>query len=108
MLALQDISLFRQITKRPEHVRLPHIMQPTVPLSILDPVQGIILDSAPARLTPDIASRSEEPALPGRESAYTQEDEYSCKLQTLLRQCEALDCMQGPHSGSARPARRWN
>ena len=27
------------------------------PLSVLDPVDGLILDSAPSRLTPDIAAR---------------------------------------------------
>lgn len=58
LLALQDESIFRQIARHPERLRMLEAKKPVVLLSVLDPTQGIILDSAPARLTPDIASRS--------------------------------------------------
>ncbi len=64
LLALQDESIFRQIAKYPERVQMPLAQKPVVPLSVLDPTQGIILDSAPARLTPDIASRSAQQLAP--------------------------------------------
>ena len=57
LLALQDETTFRQIARHPERVRLPQKGKSMVPLSVLDPTQGVILDSAPARLTSDIASR---------------------------------------------------
>ena len=61
LLALQDENTFRQIAKHPERVRMRGERKSGVPLSMLDPTQGIILDSAPARLTPDIAARSGQP-----------------------------------------------
>ena len=64
LLALQDENTFRQIVKHPERVRMPKEQTAGVTLSVLDPTQGIILDSAPARLTPDIASRSGQPCAP--------------------------------------------
>lgn len=58
LLALQDANTFRQIEKHPVRVPMPGEWKSGVPLTVLDPIQGIILDSAPARLTPDIAARS--------------------------------------------------
>lgn len=57
MLALQDEGLFRQIAQHPERTSLPQPPKALVPLSVLDSAKGIVLDSAPARLTPDISSR---------------------------------------------------
>lgn len=62
LLALQDESMFRQVVKHPERGRLSKKGRAIVSLSVLDPIQGIVLDSAPARLTPDIASRYCQPS----------------------------------------------
>ncbi|CAL5220750.1 g2812 [Coccomyxa viridis] len=69
LLALQDESIFRQIARHPERLRMLEAKKPVVLLSVLDPTQGIILDSAPARLTPDIASRGLTAALLGQAAA---------------------------------------
>ena len=64
LLALQDESIFQQIARYPQRARMLQAQKPVVPLSVLDPTQGIIIDSAPARLTPDIASRSAQQSHP--------------------------------------------
>ncbi|CAK0783325.1 hypothetical protein CVIRNUC_006524 [Coccomyxa viridis] len=69
MLALQDEGLFRQIAQHPERTSLPQPPKALVPLSVLDSAKGIVLDSAPARLTPDISSRGLTAALMGQPAA---------------------------------------
>ena len=85
LLALQDENTFRQIAKHPDRVQMPKQQTTGVPLSVLDPAQGIIVDSAPARLTADIASRSGQPCAP------------------LTRGIRAVQCASPPGSGRHCP-----
>ena len=55
-LAQQDEELYSKVLGRPCSMR-DLGRQPEVALDILDATAGIILDSAPSRLTPDIAAR---------------------------------------------------
>ncbi|EIE23814.1 hypothetical protein COCSUDRAFT_83689 [Coccomyxa subellipsoidea C-169] len=63
-LAQQDEELYSKVLGRPCSMR-DLGRQPEVPLDILDATAGIILDSAPSRLTPDIAARGFTAAILG-------------------------------------------
>ena len=133
MLALQDEGLFRQIAKHRERTSLPQPPKGLVPLSVLDSAQGIVLDSAPARLTPDIASRfcstmQSHVAMfcifllpPQLQTLSLQFPLHACPIMMhcLLSppthqhvrtfvSCMSSDAVQRPHSSSARPTCSWH
>ncbi|KAK9905971.1 hypothetical protein WJX75_009885 [Coccomyxa subellipsoidea] len=63
-LAQQDEELFSKVLGRPCYAREMGRLSPA-PLDILEGTAGIILDSAPSRLTPDIAARGFTAAILG-------------------------------------------